>query len=150
MTDRKEIANGYFMQGYNCSQAVAMAFADVLDKDPSELSAIVVGLGGGIGRMREVCGAAGAMAVILGMVFDTGNPMSKNEVYPLVQNALTIFKERNGSYICRELLEGKVETVSAGGTAESRTPEFYKKRPCAMLVQDAVEILETIINRENG
>lgn len=143
---RQEKAIEIFRQGYNCSQAVAMAFDDVVGIDKDTLAKMAVGLGGGVGRMREVCGTVSGMAMVLGLIYGSSESDSKNTVYPYVQKACEKFKDENGSIVCRELLAGV--SASKGGTAEARTPEFYKKRPCAELVGDAVRIVEEIIEEE--
>ena len=146
--DRRQMASDYFHMGYNCSQAVVMAFEDIIGIDKETLAKMSVGLGGGVGRMREVCGCVSGMAMVLGLVFGNDDPSSKNDVYPMVQKACGSFKNENGSIICRELLKGV--PVSTGGTAEARTPEFYKKRPCGELVEQAAEIVEIIIRENTG
>lgn len=140
---RKESAIEYFRQGYNCSQAVVLAFKDVIGLDEEVLARMSVGLGGGVGRMREVCGAVSGMAIVIGYLKGDGTPDARNAVYPVVQEACKQFKELNGSIVCRELLAGM--PVTTGGTAEPRTEEFYKKRPCAQLVAQAVEITEKVL-----
>jgi len=145
--ERKEKAIEYFKQGYNCSQAVTMAFADVIGEDAGKLAKMSVGLGGGVGRMREVCGTVTGMAMVLGMIYGDERPDSKNDVYPIVQEAIAKFKEANGSIICRELLEGV--KVTTGGTAEERTDTYYKIRPCVELVGVAAEIVDEMIKWTN-
>lgn len=142
-SDRQEKASAYFHQGYNCSQSVVMAFEDKLGFDKEALAKMSVGLGGGVGRMREVCGCVSGMAVVLGLLYGSEKPDSKNEVYPLVQKACEEFKKQNGSIVCRELLAGV--PVTTGGTAEPRTENFYKKRPCAELIEEAAGIIEEMI-----
>lgn len=142
-TARQQSASEYFHQGYNCSQSVVMAFEDLLKTDKETLAKMSVGLGGGVGRMREVCGTVSGMAMVLGLIYGTEDPSSKNEIYPMVQKACERFREMNGSIVCRELLAGM--PVTTGGTAEARTPEFYKKRPCAELVELAVGIVEEML-----
>ena len=146
--ERKQLASEYFHMGYNCSQAVVMAFEDIIGIDKETLAKMSVGLGGGVGRMREVCGCVSGMAMVLGLVFGNDDPSSKNDIYPIVQKACDGFKKENGSIICRELLKGI--PTSTGGTAEARTPEFYKKRPCGELVEQAAEIAEMIIRENTG
>ena len=146
--DRRQMASDYFHMGYNCSQAVVMAFEDIIGIDKETLAKMSVGLGGGVGRMREVCGCVSGMAMVLGLVCGNDDPSSKNDIYPMVQKACERFKNENGSIICRELLKGV--PVSTGGTAEARTPEFYKKRPCGELVEQAAEITEKIIRENTG
>jgi len=141
--NRKEKAIEYFMQGYNCAQAVVMAFEDEVGIDADTLAKMAVGLGGGVGRMREVCGTVTGMAMVLGLKYGSAHPQSKNEIYPIVQEAITRFKDENGSIVCRELLAGV--PVTTGGTAEDRTQAYYKKRPCAELVGMAAGIVEDII-----
>lgn len=145
--DRKELARSCFQEGYNCAQAVVTAFADEIGLDRETLSKMSVGLGGGVGRMREVCGTVSGMAMVLGLIYGTDDPDSKNSVYPIVQEACEKFREQNGSIVCRELLAGV--PVSSGSTAESRTAEFYKKRPCAELVENAVQIVEEILREKD-
>ena len=146
--DRKQLASEYFHRGYNCSQSVVMAFEDMTGIDKNTLAKMSVGLGGGVGRMREVCGCVSGMAMVLGLVYGNEDPSSKNDIYPLAQKACENFKNENGSIICRELLAGI--PVSSGGAAEARTPEFYKKRPCGELVEQAVGITEMIIRENTG
>ena len=140
---RKETAAEYFRQGYNCSQAVVLAFKDEIGLDEEVLARMSVGLGGGVGRMREVCGAVSGMAIVIGYLKGDGTPDARNAVYPVAQEACRQFKELNGSIVCRELLAGV--PVTTGGTAEPRTEEFYKKRPCAQLVEIAVETVEKVL-----
>lgn len=142
-SDRQEKAAEYFHQGYNCSQSVVMAFEDKIGIDKENLAKMSVGLGGGVGRMREVCGCVSGMAMVLGFLYGSEDPGSKNEVYPLVQKACEEFKKRNGSIVCRELLSEV--PVTTGGTAEPRTESFYKKRPCAEMIEQATEIIEEMI-----
>ena len=142
-SERQKLGSEYFRQGYNCAQAVAMAFEDVVGPDKDMLANLSVGLGGGVGRMREVCGCVSGMALVIGMAKGTDDPMSKNDVYPLVQEACAEFKKQNGSIVCRELLAGVPHTD--GGTAEKRTEDYYKKRPCSELVETAIGIAERIL-----
>lgn len=104
----------------------------------------VSGFGGGIGRLREVCGAFSGIVFVLSMIkgYDEAEDTEgKKALYELIRRAADMFKERNGSIICRELLGG----VAAGGTPEKRTEEYYKKRPCVELVGDAADILSQIL-----
>ncbi|MDO4939041.1 MAG: C-GCAxxG-C-C family protein [Lachnospiraceae bacterium] len=140
---RQELGSGYFHQGYNCSQSVVMAFEDLIGSDRETLAKLSVGLGGGVGRMREVCGCVSGMAIVIGMLRGTDDPMSRNTVYPLVQKACERFKEENGSIVCHDLLSQVPHTD--GGTAQPRTQEYYRKRPCAELVGMAIGITEEIL-----
>ncbi len=136
-----ELAENYFRQGYNCSQAVALAFCDETGLDEELTSRLSIGFGGGIGRMREVCGAFCGTTFVLGALFEE----DKSSVYKRVQELADTFKNQNGSLICRELL-GLTDKAVPSPQAEKRTDEFYKKRPCTMIVHDAADALEAYIN----
>ena len=125
-----------FKTGMNCSQAVFCAFADELGMDAETAARVSSGLGGGVGRMREVCGAVTGATLVLGMRHGPG----KDDVYPAVQDFCARFKAETGSIVCRELLTGTGATV--GGAAEARTAEYYRKRPCVELVRYAAKLLE--------
>lgn len=143
----KETAVSYFKQGYNCAQSVVMAFADVTGLDVKQSARLASSFGGGLGRMREVCGAVSGMATVLGILYGYDDPKAPGAVqehYARVQEVAGKFKELNGSIICRELL-GEKAPVTA--TPEPRTAEYYKKRPCADLVGIAAEILDDYITR---
>ena len=132
-TERR-VAKGValFKQGYNCSQAVTLAFADWY--------------GGGIGRMRETCGTASGMFMLAGLEIasEEANQEVKAKNYRAVQKLAAMFKEQTGSLICRELLTGYVVNVnvpvkvSTDPTPEARTDEYYKKRPCVKMVELAI------------
>ena len=132
---KMEKAEELFRSGMNCSQAVFCAFADEFGMGAETAAKVACGLGGGVGRMREVCGAVTGAALVLGM---RGGP-DKNAVYPRVQEFCAKFKEKTGSIICRELLEGTDATT--GGAPEARTAAYYGNRPCAGLVRLAAELL---------
>lgn len=125
-----------FKSGLNCAQAVFVAFADELGIDKETAAKISCGLGGGVGRSREVCGAVTGATLVIGMRYGP----DKDIVYPKVQKFIEAFKEEASSIICRELLDGT--GASSGGIAEKRTQEYYKKRPCVELVALAVRILK--------
>jgi C_GCAxxG_C_C family probable redox protein len=135
-----EAAKEYFSSGYNCSQAVALAFCDEMDMPAKTVSRLTVGFGGGVGRMREVCGAVSGMTFVISALYDE----EKTEIYKRVQAVADSFREQNGSIICRELL-GLAQGENSGPVAEARTPEFYKKRPCGELVRIAADILADYI-----
>ncbi len=141
--NRREKGENYFKQGFNCAQAVALAFADKIGLDEESIAKLISPFGGGFGRMREVCGAVSGMLVVLGFV--EGNGMNgddekKLELYQKVQGLMKEFEKRNGSYICRELLA--LSEINSEPTPDKRTESYYKKRPCALLVGDACEILD--------
>lgn len=130
-----------FKQGYNCSQAVLLAFCDELNLDKETAARLASSFGGGIGRMREVCGAVSGMCMVAGLCKGYSDPKDmegKKRHYSLIQKMANEFKEKNSSIICHELLG-----LSAGADSPSpspRTAQYYKKRPCAELVGIAAEI----------
>lgn len=137
----KQKAEMLFKQGYNCSQAVLLAFCDELNMDKETAARLASSFGGGIGRMREVCGAVSGMCMVAGLCKGYSDPKDmegKKRHYSLIQKMANEFKEKNSSIICRELLG-----LSAGADSPSpspRTAQYYKKRPCAELVGIAAEI----------
>lgn len=133
--NKVESAEMLFVSGLNCAQSVFCAFADEFGMDLETAKNVSCGLGGGVGRLREVCGAVTGATLVLGM----RHGPDKNDVYPKVQDFCARFKEKCGSIVCRELLSGTGATQ--GGAAEARTPDYYKKRPCVELVKLAVELL---------
>ena len=146
---RGEQARAYFLEGYNCAQAVALAFADHVDMDKDALAALASSFGGGMGRLREVCGAVTGMFLILGLTEGYAGPETgeiKAAHYAKVQALAKRFEEKKGTYICRDLL-GLTEQRQ-DPTPEQRTSEYYQVRPCPDLVALAAEILEDYF-REN-
>ncbi len=144
--DHAELAANLFTEGYNCSQAVLCAFEDITGLDRETSAKIASSFGGGMGRMREVCGCVSGALMVLGMVHGYDDPKSspeKNDHYKLIQEFAKRFRDENGSIICRELLEGVA--VKPGPQAEERTEEYYKKRPCPELVACAAEILDQML-----
>jgi len=142
MSEKSEKAKELFKQGYNCSQAVLGVFCEELGMDFETAMKISSSFGGGMGRMREVCGTVSGMFMAAGLAFASAGDSAteKGEHYKRIQELAKRFKEQNGSIICRELLQG-VET-STSPTPSERTETYYKKRPCVELVGDSVEILE--------
>lgn len=149
---RAERAKELFLQGYACSQAVVLAFADVVNVDEATLSKIMLPFGGGLGRLRLTCGAVSGMAAVAGLVLaDAENtPENKKKTYEIVQELCGKFQEKNGSLICSELLSGMKVPVEIGGEAEARTAEYYKKRSCGDMVYYAVQILEEYLTEKGG
>ena len=139
--NRGERAAELFLQGYNCAQAVAVAFCDVVGMTPDQAARMSSSFGGGMGRMREVCGAVSGMLLIAGMVYGyetPGDDVSKKEHYGRVQHLAGQFREQVGSIVCREILKNPPSDPNP----TPRTAEFYQKRPCARMVQLAALILE--------
>jgi len=140
--NKRELAEKYFKEGYNCAQSVALAFVEETGLEKDVLLKLASPFGGGMGRMREVCGAVSGMLIVFGCKFgysDLKNDQVKMQTYAKVQALMGEFKAKNGSYVCRELLSlpGPEDP-----TPEKRTEGYYKKRPCASLVGDAAQILE--------
>lgn len=138
-----EKAKELFKQGYNCSQSVLGVFCEELGMDFETAIKISSSFGGGMGRMREVCGTVSGMFMAAGLAFCTSEN-NKAEQYKIVQELAKRFKEKNGSIICRELLQG-IESSTSPIPSE-RNQNYYKKRPCIELVGDAVEIFEDYLN----
>ena len=149
---RSQKAKELFESGYNCSQAVLLAFADMFGMDFETAQKISATFGGGMGRMREVCGAVSGMLMVLGLATGEYAPTDtakKAEQYKTVQQLANEFRKKNGSIICRELLglSQNGEKISPP-TPSERTDEYYKKRPCALLVQDAAEVIEKYLENK--
>ena len=142
----QERATQCFLQGHNCSQAVALAFADEAGVDPALVGAASLPLGGGLGRLRLTCGAVSGAAVALGLLFPHA---TKDEMYALVQEFARRFTQAHLYLGCRELLQQAGVAVNEGPVSEPRTEEFYKRRPCGRLIGDAAAIVEAIC-REHG
>lgn len=143
-TDRKkaEIARELFLSGNNCSQAVFCAFAPDYGLDAETAGRVSCALGGGLGRMREVCGAVSGAVLVFGLKYGDDKMLS----YAKVQEFCARFKSDVGSIICRELLEGAKVQAETGGKPEERSEQYYRKRPCAELVALAAGILEDMLS----
>ena len=115
-----------FKQGYNCSQAVTLAFADWYDVPEGLMARMSASFGGGIGRMREICGTASGMFMLAGLEIATeeANQEVKAQNYKAVQKLAEMFKEQTGSLICRELLRGYVKNISSEPMPEARTDKY--------------------------
>ncbi|MCI8372207.1 MAG: C_GCAxxG_C_C family protein [Lachnospiraceae bacterium] len=142
MKDYEAIAKDLFKEGYNCSQAVLLAFAEECGLDEKTAAAVASSFGGGMGRLREVCGTVSGMFLAAGILYGYTEPKDyegKKEHYARIQELAHTFKEKNGSIICRELLGLKDASLSP--VPEKRTDEYYKKRPCMELAGCAAGIL---------
>ena len=140
---RPERAYENFKSGYNCCQSIAVAYADLLGLSPQMAARLSSGFGGGMGRLREVCGAVSGMVFVASALKGYSDPKDnaqKKELYALVQKLAGAFERENGSIVCRELLGLSVKKEDP--TPSARTEGYYKKRPCAELVRMAAEILE--------
>ena len=146
-------ARRYFESGYNCAQAVVMAFDDVMDESPERLAQFVAPFGGGMGRMREVCGTVSGMSFVAGALSPSSDPKNMEERknnYALVQHFAEQFRAENGDIVCRRLLglEPMAERAETPMPSQ-RTAEYYKKRPCVEYVATAARIVaEHILNME--
>ncbi len=140
---RAQQAMANFKEGYNCSQAVLLAFADRIDMDKSTALKLSSSFGGGMGRLREVCGAVSGMFMVAGLLYGYDEPRDlegKTEHYARIQELAEEFRIRNGSIVCKELLGLKEKESSP--IPEKRTEEYYKKRPCVQLIGMAAAIME--------
>lgn len=141
---RADRAKEYFIQGYTCSQAVVLAFEDLLPVNREQLLRLTLLFGGGIGRLRLTCGAVSGMVVVIGLLFGSSeiDVANKKETYAITQRLCARFKEAQGSLICGELLQNMHVAVEVGGEASPRDGEYYKKRSCADTVYSAAAIVE--------
>ena len=144
LKDRITCAVDNFMQGYGCCQSVVAAFADIYGLDDVMAKRIAAGFGGGVGRMRMLCGAVSALVILAGL--ESGQTAAddregKSACYKLVQQLLATFKERNGSIVCAELLGlGGVKPQPVTHVPDERNAEYYKVRPCARKVESAARV----------
>ncbi|MBQ3574270.1 MAG: C_GCAxxG_C_C family protein [Clostridia bacterium] len=148
MTERAKQAGLYFVEGYNCAQAVAISFEKELGMERSDIARLVSSFGGGMGRMREVCGAVSGALLVLGWMkgySGAEGDEAKMAHYARVQEFARRFKEIHGSIICREMLKGVKVQNENSHIPEKRTEEYYRTRPCAAIVEDAVIVLEQIL-----
>ena len=135
-----------FKKGYNCSQSIVLTFADILPLDSDTLSRMASSFGGGMGRLREVCGAVSGMFMVAGLLYGYEGPETgqvKAEHYARIQDVAHKFEEKHRSIVCREMLELSVKHDAP--TPEARTEEYYKKRPCVEIIGDAAQILDEYI-----
>ena len=148
---RAERAKELFTQGYACSQAVVMAFADVMQMHEDEIAKCMLPFGGGMGRLRLTCGAVSGMAFVYGKtcVSAENTPENKSDTYAVTRELCQKFQEQCGSLICSDLLNAMSVPVEVGGNPENRTQEYYKKRSCADIVYTAAEITENFL-KEKG
>ena len=140
--DHVESARANFRRGYNCAQAVAVAFCDLTGLGEEESARLACSFGGGMGRLREVCGTYSAMLLVLGLVEGYDEPKAfekKKELYRQVQELAATFRDENGSIICREPLG--LGAGPSDPTPEQRTDSYYRKRPCPELCASAARIL---------
>ena len=147
-------AGDNFMQGYGCCQSVVAAFADLYGMDDLTAKRVGAGFGGGVGRLRMMCGAVSGLVILAGL--DCGQTEGadregKSACYKVVQELLARFKEQNGSVVCAELLGLKgYEKAHSSYVASERTAEYYKTRPCAAKVECAARIFAEYLDEKGG
>ena len=145
--ERKYIAADLFTSGCNCAQAVFVAYCDKTGIDKETALKLSSSFGGGMGKLREVCGACTGAFAVAGALWgysDVDDQKAKTEHYKLIQRIADEFKERNETIICRELLKGLKNTE--GKAPAKRDEEYYKTRPCCKFVMDACDIIDKIIS----
>ena len=154
LEDRIQRAVELFMQGYGCCQSVVCAFSDLYGLDEEMAFRIAAGFGGGVGRMRMMCGTCSALVILAGL--EKGQTRGEDRegkmaCYQLVRQLLETFKQRNGSIICSELLQMqgvKAETNTA--QPDERNAEYYRIRPCARKVESAARVFaEWLVSRNS-
>lgn len=151
MKNYEESARNYFLNGYNCAQSVLLAFHEELGLEKDMAARMASSFGGGMGRLREVCGAVSGMFLVDGMLHGYSDPADqtgKKEQYQRVQELARAFQAKNHSIVCRELLG--LDHQSDVPTPAARTDTYYQKRPCADLVADAAAILAKMLHDANS
>lgn len=146
MSEKSVKARELFLKGYNCSQSVIGAFCEDLRLDFKTAMLISSSFGGGMGGLRETCGALSGAFMVIGLKYGyttPDDPNEKAELYKKVRIVAEAFKEKYNTMLCRELLEAKNLIVKTEPSI--RTEKYYKERPCAVFVESAVEILEEIL-----
>ncbi|MCR5207658.1 MAG: C-GCAxxG-C-C family protein [Eubacterium sp.] len=149
---RASRAKALFFEGYNCSQAVAVAFSDLIGLDEKTAARLVSGFGGGMGRLREVCGSFSGVVFVLSILYgydEKRDNEGKKELYKIIQELSAEFERANGSIVCRELLGLDIKGADSP-VPEERTLEYYKKRPCPDIIYSAAKILEDYINKRES
>lgn len=140
--ERISLAEDLFSQGFACSQSVFAAFSDMFGIDRDTALKISAGLGGGVGRMREVCGVVTSASMVLGLTYgatDGTDRESKANTYAKVREFADKLREKEGTIICRELLG--LDKAEESHIPRERTKQYYAERPCKRLTAEAAEIL---------
>jgi len=133
-----------FMEGYNCAQAVTVAFCDVTGMEKDYAAKLSSGFGGGMGGLREVCGAVSGMTLVLNHLYGytaSTDDAEKKRVYSQVKGLAEQFQEQNGSIICRELMKN----MPANTDPDPKVAEYYAKRPCVKMVMTAARLVDAFI-----
>lgn len=142
LQEREKRARELFTSGYNCAQSVFLAYVDLFGVDRTLAATLSAPLGGGMGRLREVCGAVSGMSLLAGLIVPAADPTDREAKagnYALVQRFAEQFRRENGAIVCRELLGLSVKKEDP--TPEARTAEYYRKRPCVEYVASAARIV---------
>jgi len=148
--NHSEKAKELFNSGYNCAQAVFLAFSDLTGMDEKTATMLSSSFGGGMGRLREVCGAVSGAFMVAGILYGPTDPNdhdAKMKHYARIQALAARFKEINGSYICRELMG--LPQGPSDPEPEKRTEDYYHRRSCGDYVEIAARILDEYIAENN-
>lgn len=148
--DRVYLATELFGEGYNCAQSVFLAYADVFDLPVDLAKSLSVSFGGGMGRMREMCGTVSAMAMLAGLKYpvpDQKDMEARRRNYAIVQLMAEQFKKKHQTLICRNLLPAAAAAQRDAAPSE-RTSEYYRQRPCVRYVADAARIAGEMLKEE--
>lgn len=152
LNERVERAVSLFMQGYGCCQSVVAAFSDLYGMDQTMALKVAAGFGGGVGRLRMMCGAVSGIVMLVGLdcgQTEGGDREGKSACYRVVQQLLEQSREQNGSLICAEILGLKgAEKAHSTYEASPRTTEYYKTRPCAAKVESAARIFADYLRQK--
>lgn len=146
MTDHASIAGALFLSGHNCAQAVFCAFEDLTQMDDKLALRLTSSMGGGVGRLREICGALSGAALVLGVLYGSEDPNdaeAKAAHYARVQEVAEKFRAQTGSVVCRELLQ--LAEQKSEPTPEARTAAYYHARPCQAFVEIAARAVDEYI-----
>ena len=147
--NRVEKAKELFYKGYNCSQAIVLAFSDLVDVNENQLASLSSSFGGGVSRLREICGVVSGMAIIIGLLYgnyDVLNNEEKSIHYSKVQSLALKFKEKTNSYICSELLN--INSGPSIPVSTVRNEKFYQERPCMKYVEIMASIIEEELKKD--
>ena len=153
LEERVQRAVDNFMQGYGCCQSVVAAFADIYGLSDDLAKRIAAGFGGGVGRLRMMCGAVSGIVSLAGLdcgQTDGADREGKSACYKVVQQLLEKSREQNGSLICAELLGLSPRQPHTDTQAEARTPAYYAKRPCAQMVESAARLFAEFYTAEHS
>lgn len=146
---RGEQARAYFYQGYSCAQCMGKAFSEFINMPEADFIKLCSSFGGGMGRLREVCGAVSVPFMVIGALYgysDNNTGDEKVAHYRRVQEFAHRFEEKYGTIICRELLDRNVKHESP--VPDARTNEYYMSRPCPDIIEFAADLLEQYINEQ--